>query len=116
MRLLPILWAESPTAEDWKRLSAAREAVGYAELLQPAEALEGSPGPVLAIGKYPSWLTGYAYVESTSDRMGLEAALYHCLFSDGLEGEEYAALLSHWMGVKVTCQGSEEHDGGVRFV
>lgn len=116
MRLLPILWAEPPTEEDWKRLSEAREATGYTELIRPAAALEGSPGPVLAIGKYPSWLTGYAHVESTSDRMGLEAALSHCLFGDDKEGEEYAALLSHWMGVKVTCEGSEEYDGGVRFV
>lgn len=115
MRLLPILWAEPPTPEDWQRLSAARTALGHTDLIKPAEAVPGSPGPILAIGKLPDWLTGYALVESTTDRMGLEAALHHCLMNEGMAGQEYEALLSHWMGVKVTCQGEEEYRGGVQF-
>lgn len=116
MRLLPILWAEPPTADDWARLSAARIAIGYTDPIQPVKALPGSPGPILAIGQLPSWLTGYAHVESTADRIGLEAALQHCLGQDATpRTEEYEALLSHWMGVKVTCRGEEEYDGGVRF-
>lgn len=116
MRLLPILWAEEPTAEDWARLSAAREAIGYTDLIKPARAFQGSPGPILAIGAFPDWLTGYAHVKSTRDRGGLESALYHVLYGDNIsEGEEWAALLSHWMGMQVSISGEEEFDGGVRF-
>lgn len=114
MRLLPILWAEPPTAEDWARLSAAREAIGYMDMVKPVQALQGSPGPVLAVGAYPTWLTGYAHVESTEDRTGLESALYHCLLLDGNEtGEEYAELISHWMGVQVSISGEESYEGPV---
>lgn len=51
MRLLAILWAEPPTAEDWARLSAARIAIGYTEMVKPVQALQGSPGTLLVIGK-----------------------------------------------------------------
>lgn len=113
MRLLPILWAEPPTPEDWRRLSAAREALGYTELIKPVKALPGSPGPVLAIGTKPTWLTGYAHVESTRDKAALESALYHCIMLEGNEeGEEFAELISHWMGVRVSIRGEESYDEG----
>lgn len=115
MRLLPILWAEPPTAEDWARLSAAREAIGYRDLIKPVEALEGSPQPILAVGKLPTWMTDYAYVDSTASSE-IENALDWCINTGVVDtGEKAAALLSEWMGVDVKYAGSEEHEGGVRF-
>lgn len=116
MRILPILWAEPPSTADWERLSQARKALGYMELIQPVEALEGSPQPILCIGKLPSWMTEFAYVDSTSD-MELGNALDCCL-NPGYDQqpEAYALLLSRWMGGDVKYIRTEGQDGGVRFV
>lgn len=117
MRILPILWAEPPTAADWERLSEARKALGYMELIQPVEALEGSPQPVLCIGKLPSWMTDFAYVESTELTEELQKMLDYCL-SPGYDQQavRFAELLSVWMDTDVKYAGEEEQDGGVRFV
>lgn len=116
MRLLAILWAEEPTAEDWQRLSAARTALGYTDLIQPAQALPGSPGPVLAIGKLPSWIVPHAYVASTEHPRLLQEALETCINGGLAEiGENMAAQMSDWMDASVTYLGEEEYDGGVQF-
>lgn len=116
MRILPILWAEPPTTADWERLSEARKALGYMELIQPVEALEGSPGPVLCIGADPSWVTDYAWVENTHSDM-LQENLRYCLERQERDtGEVTARLFSKWMGVDVRYASEEEQDGGVRFV
>lgn len=113
MKLLPILWAEEPTAEDWARLTAAREAIGHTDLIQPANAYQGSPGPILAIGKIPDWIVQYGYVTSTSDP-NLSKRLQQVL--DRQENPDtIAKLLSAWMGVDVKQVGEEEIDAGVRF-
>ena len=112
MRLLPILWAEAPSREDWARLTRARELTGYTEKIQPANAYPGSPGPILAVGRTPDWLTGYAYVESTEDSEGLVAALNRCLFGEESRAEEYERLLSAWMGEEITYAGEEEMEDG----
>lgn len=116
MRLLPILWSSGyePSAEDWTRLSEARIAIGYTDLIQPAAALPGSPQPVLAIGCIPTWVTDYAYVESAAAE-NLEAALSYCLEMEHPAEDLMAKLLSSWMGCTVKYVGSEEHDGGVQF-
>lgn len=114
MRILPILWAEPPTAADWERLSEARKALGYMDLIQPVEALEGSPGPVLAVGKMPDWIVQYAYVPSTRDAK-LGERLKACLDRQE-DPDTIGKLLSAWMGVDVKYVGEEEFDGGVRFV
>ena len=116
MRILPILWAEPPTDEDWKRLSEARTALGYTDLIKPVQALEGSPQPVLCIGADPSWVTDYAYVENTHSEH-LQDALGYCLEEQHLDtGKLVAQLFSKWMGTEVKYIETEEHDGGVRFV
>lgn len=115
MRLLPILWAEPPTAEDWERLSRARTAIGYTEKLMPATALQGSPQPVLCIGAHPDWPTDFEYVDSTADPVLLADALKWCLGERNTVGEKIAELFSQWMGAEVTYAEEVEHDGGVRF-
>lgn len=108
MKILPILWAEPPTAEDWARLSAAREAIGYTELIKPVQALPGSPGTILAIGALPSWLTPFSYAESVEDAECLELALSGCL-GDQEEVGSMETLISSWMGVEVKQVGEEEY-------
>lgn len=117
MRLLPILWAEPPTAEDWARLSRAREACGYTDPIQPANALPGSPQPVLCIGQLPSWATDYEYVESTADPVLLADALKWCLGERADYGDKLAELIGEWMSSpeKVTYTGEEEHVEPVGF-
>lgn len=110
MRLLPILWAEPPTAEDWARLSAAREALGYAELIKPANAYQGSPGPILAVGKMPGWIVQFGYVTSTEDP-NLTKRLGQIL--ERQEGPDtIGKLLSEWMGVEVKQVGEEDYGEG----
>lgn len=116
MRILPILWAQPPTDEDWKRLSEARTALGYTDLIKPVQALEGSPQPVLCIGAFPSWLTDYTHVLDTLDE-GLQDALSYCLEGQHEETWELdSVLLSEWLGVGVKYLHTEDYDGGVRFV
>ena len=116
MRILPILWSQPPTDEDWKRLSEARTALGYTDLIKPVQALEGSPQPVLCIGAFPSWLTDYTHVLDTLDE-GLQDALSYCLDEQKHDVRKLEAfLLSQWMGTEVKYIETEDHDGGVRFV
>lgn len=115
MRLLAILWAEPPTAEDWARLSAARIAIGYTEMVKPVQALQGSPGTLLVIGKVrPSWLQNYYACDDIADERELQWALRGALTEDE-RMEAFGELLSTWMGAEVKQVGEEEYDSGVRF-
>lgn len=110
MRLLPILWDREPTPEDWARLSAAREAAGIAEKIQPANAYPGSPQPILAVGNVPPWLTDYVLVDSALD--GAAEALAEAMdrWRDPPTGEKYATVLSTWMGAEVKYVEEVEFD------
>lgn len=109
MRLLPILWAEPPTTEDWARLTEARIAIGYTDLIKPVQALQGSPGTLLCIGgARPSWLQNYYACDDITDSAELEWALEGALTEDE-RAERFAELLSHWMGVEVKQIGEEEY-------
>lgn len=113
MRVIPILWERDPRTEDWRGLSNAREALGYGEKLMPANAVPGSPQPVLAIGTKPTWLTDYAYADSTAEA---EEALGYCLDEEEHDTSElFASLLSDWMGTTVKYLRDEEQESGVRF-
>lgn len=115
MKLLPILWSEPPTADDWSRLSAARKGLGYTEMIQPVEALQGSPGTLLVIGSSsPDWLQNYYRCLDITDEAELEWALGGALREDE-RMESYGELLSTWMGIEIRQVGEEDHDGGVRF-
>lgn len=115
MRLLPILWAEPPTAEDWQRLSAARIAIGYTDMVKPVQALQGSPGTLLIIGKVrPSWLQNYYACDDITNDSELRWALEGALNEDE-RMEAFGELLSTWMGTEVTQVGEEETDVGVHF-
>lgn len=118
MRILPILIEQEPTREGWENLSAAREALGYREKIKPARALPGSPEPILAVGKYPDWLTSFAYVHSLGEVDALEEALKLALSEPEREEVEqmYETLLSRWMDADVKYVGEEDYDGGVQFV
>lgn len=115
MRLLPILWAEPPTAGDWARLSAARKAIGYSEMVKPVQALQGSPGTLLVIGDIrPDWLQNFYACDDITDEAALRVALDGALREDE-RMEAFGELLSAWMDTDVKQIGEEEHDGGVRF-
>lgn len=111
MRILPILWGAPPLSNDWKRLSAAREAIGYTETIQPAQALHGSPGRVLAIAADPDWTCHYFRVEGTEDD-ALADALRWCL-DEGrtdIRTQTPEDLMLRWIPGAV-YQGEEPYDG-----
>lgn len=113
MRLLPIYWTKPPTPEDWARLTEAREAIGYTDVIKPVQALQGSPGTLLVIGEgRPSWLQNFYACNDITDKADLMWALDGALRMEG-RAEAYSELLSSWMGVEVSSVGEEEHDGSV---
>jgi len=115
MKLLPILWTEPPTPEDWARLTAAREAIGYREMVKPVQALQGSPGTLLIIGTAsPDWLQSFYRCRDMANQAELEWALDGALRDDE-RMESFGELLSEWMGVEVKQIAEEETDAGVRF-
>lgn len=100
-QLLAIKWGSAPTAQDWRRLSVARVSLGILEKIEPARALQGSPGRILAIGARPDWLCDFAYVESTEDP-GLKDALGWCFeMNDYDRTPSDADQLSAWFGLEV---------------
>ena len=115
MTLLAILWGQEPTGDDWARLSAARASLGWEGKIEPARAVPGSPGCILAIGATPDWLCDHVYVESTESD-SLEVALGAALgvrempFRPTIEDQ-----LSEWMGMDVKFIGEEEHEQPVGF-
>ena len=111
---LPILTAtgQLPTGEALDRLRRAKQASGYAGLVLPCKAVHGSPGPILAVGVEPDWLTTYAYLPNLDDENRIRAALIAVLINkdDPRLGDEMD-LLSKWTGVEVKFVKEEDYDG-----
>ena len=115
MRILPIFWTQKPSAEDWGRLSAAREALGYTELIKPVQALPGSPGALLVIGSgRPDWLHNFYACNDIANEAELQSALKGAL-SEDQRLEAFTELLSQWMHAGVTFVGEEQYDEPVGF-
>lgn len=113
MRLLPIYWTKPPTPEDWARLTEAREAIGYTDVIKPVQALQGSPGTLLVIGEdRPSWLQNYYACNDITDKAELESALESALANED-NILAFTELLSQWMGADVKRVGEEDYDGSV---
>jgi hypothetical protein len=110
MKILPILWGSPPTPADWKRLSAAREAIGYEEQVKPAVALPGSPGRILAVASHPTWLCPYLYVSSTEDEL-LNRVLLWCLDENKVEPfPQPEDMIVKWSGGTFKFVGEEPVD------
>lgn len=109
LRPLPILTHDGslPTGADLEALKAAKLSLGYEGLVLPARAVQGSPGPILAVGVTPDWLTEFAYVKDWSSVTLLADALRTVLISpERAMGDTY--LLSKWLKGPVTFLGEEE--------
>lgn len=118
IRPLPILTVdgELPAGEALLRLRLAKKATGYLGLVIPCKAVLGSPGPILAVGCEPDWLTSFALVPNLDDVDRLTAALTAILINPDdprLAGDEY--LLSKWFGAPVTYKGTEHHEPSVQL-
>jgi hypothetical protein len=111
MKILPILWGSPPTPADWKRLSAAREAIGYEEQVKPAVALPGSPGRILALGERPTWLTPYQYLVDTGDPR-LPEVLKWCLDESIFDpfAPTFEDMIDDWSGGTFKFVGEEPVD------
>ena len=110
IRPLPILTpsGELPAGEALLRLRQAKKATGYLGMVVPCQAVLGSPGPILAVGREPDWLVSFAYVPYFDDVERLTAALTAILINPDdprLGGDEY--LLSKWFSAPVTYKGTE---------
>ena len=110
MKLLPIFWTEEPTSDDWARLTEARIALGYTDLIKPVRALPGSPGTLLVIGKgRPDWLHNFYACDDITDAEELQWALGGALGGDERESA-MEELLSGWMGVQVKQAGEVPYE------
>lgn len=111
-RPLPILTAdgELPVGTDLANLKLAKLFSGYEGLVLPRKAVQGSPGPVLAVGREPDWLTEFAYCKDWSSVTALTEALKVVLVSpERALGDTY--LLSKWLQGPVKFIGEERYDG-----
>lgn len=100
--LLAILWGSPPTPAAWKALSAARVSLGLEDKIEPARALQGSPGRILAIGKHPDWLCEYAYLMDLNTPDSTAHALGWCFGLDEFDDTPSTAdQLSSWMNMEV---------------
>jgi hypothetical protein len=113
LRPLPILTPdkELPTGEALEALRRAKLATGYAGMVLPSRASQGSPAPILAVGCYPDWLTDFVYVADWTDEGKLTTALKAILLEEGagwsVMGDTY--LLSKWFGGPVKYAGEERY-------
>jgi hypothetical protein len=116
MRPLPILWAETPTPEDWQALRAAKKASGYSDLVQPCQAVLGSPEPILCVGIEPDWVCRFAYIPDLKDPTRAKNAVTAVLITpDDPRMHDEAYLLSKWMGAPVKYVGEEPIELKVAF-
>lgn len=112
MRPLPIL---TPGGRDLSPaelgvLKAAKGASGYEDLVLPRRAVQGSPGPILAVGVEPDWITDYALVPDLTDVGRVTAALTAILVEpDDPRLGQPEDLLSKWLDCDVTYVGEEEY-------
>lgn len=118
LRPLPILTRDHtlPRGEPLLRLQQAKKATGYLGLVLPCQAVQGSPGPILAVGVEPDWLVDYALVPNFDDVSRLTAALTAILINnnDPRLGT-YETLLSKWFKGPVKYVGEEAHEPPVQL-
>lgn len=112
LRPLPILTAdgELPTGGALATLRLAKMASGYSGMVRPMKAVQGSPGPILAVGVEPDWLVDYALVPDWSSATRLTEALKAILINpdDPRIGRD-VDLLSKWFKGPVKFIGEEEY-------
>lgn len=114
MRPLPILMEGGglPSGAALERLKRAKWAAGYEGKVLPRVAVPGSPGPILAVGVEPDWVTDYALLPDLEDEGRITAALTAILMNP--EDERIGRpedLLSKWFRADVAYVGEEEYDG-----
>jgi hypothetical protein len=72
--VLPLpVYPTKPEGELLEMLKQAKAAINIKTLIQPAKAVQGSPGRILAIGEKPDWICEYAYIEEPNVKSLKEA-------------------------------------------
>lgn len=74
---LPV-WPRKPTGPDLALIKEAKASLGYPQLIQPVDAVPGSPGIVLALRERPNFICDHAFVQNVTLE-SVTAALKHCL-------------------------------------
>lgn len=82
IRPLPI-YPSAPTGADLSLLKGAKVSLGIPFLIQPVDAVPGSPGRVIALRKRPDFICDYAFVPEPNEK-SIEAAL-DWAFSDKVD-------------------------------
>lgn len=113
-RPLPILTVsgELPTGDALDRLRQAKLATGYSGRVLPVRAAQGSPGPILTVGRDPDWLVKFARVPDFNSVERLTAALTAILIDNDdprLGGTLY--LMNKWSRGQLVYKGEEPYDG-----
>ena len=74
---LPV-WPRKPTGSDLQIIKEAKTKLSYPQLIQPVDAVPGSPGIILALRERPNFICDHAFVQNVTLE-SVTAALKHCL-------------------------------------
>jgi len=74
---LPV-WPRKPTGSDLQIIKEAKTKLNTSVLIQPVDAVPGSPGIILALRERPNFICDHAFVQNVTLE-SVVSALKHCL-------------------------------------
>ncbi|NBR24515.1 MAG: hypothetical protein EBU08_12235 [Micrococcales bacterium] len=94
---LPV-WPRKPTGPDLDLIKQAKSSLSYPHLIQPVDAVPGSPGIILALRERPNFICDHAFVQNVTLE-SITAALKHCLgLTDDSRGTTVTMMLKEVFG------------------
>jgi hypothetical protein len=101
LRPLPV-YPRKPTASDLEMLKQAKANLNTSLLIQPVDAVPGSPGRVLALRESPNFLCDHALVRNPTVS-SVQAALAYCLgLTEDTRGTTVLKMLKETFGEETT--------------
>lgn len=100
--LIPLaIFPRKPTGKILDMVKAAKHSLNMKQMVQPCDAVPGSPGRVLAIGSKPDFICDYAYVANPTVE-SLTSALAWCFgLREDPRGVTMGRMLSEIFGGEV---------------
>lgn len=97
--ILPLpVYPRKPAGVDLDLIKQAKASLGYPQLVQPVDAVPGSPGIILALRERPNFICDHAFVQNVTLE-SVTAALKHCLgLSDDCRGTTVTMMLKEVFG------------------
>lgn len=109
--ILPLpVYPHKPVGVDLALIKEAKASLNYVHLIQPVDAVPGSPGRILALRERPSFLCDHAFVQNVTLE-SVTAALKYCLgLNDDPRGTTIVMMLKETFGEGVV--EVEDFDSG----